>query len=235
MTAGQVDGILKRDRGYEREIRLWVIAGCIIICMRFIVRIRLFGLRGLNGDDYTMILTCFIWVGSFIVLDLIYRCGTNLDLTADQIRILSDEEVLRLVRGSKFQLMAWYLYSAQLWSMKASVLLFYKRLTFGLWRHARFLTYLTWLTILSYLAIVSTITFGCLPYHHNWGVRPLPSDRCLFKIQNLLVTTSFNIITDMAILSLPIPALKTMRLPAYKKMFREKKQDYDELKSKVRL
>nr|XP_036578882.1 uncharacterized protein CTRU02_11136 [Colletotrichum truncatum]KAF6786265.1 hypothetical protein CTRU02_11136 [Colletotrichum truncatum] len=94
-----------------------------------------------------------------------------------------------------------------------------KRMTFDLWQHARILTYLTWLTTLSYLAVVGTITFSCLPFHDNWGVRPLPSEKCVFKPQNLLVTTFFSVVTDAAILCLPLPVLKEIRVPLYKKIF----------------
>ncbi|OLN90183.1 hypothetical protein CCHL11_09789 [Colletotrichum chlorophyti] len=229
MTVDLLDGMLKRDQGYESEIRVWVIVGFTIILIRFVVRIRMFGLQGLRGDDYAMVLiliqlfvqTCLAWVASFLVLDIVYHCGTTLDLTIDQIRVLSDEEVSRLARGSKFQLTAWYLYSAQLWSMKG---------TLNLWVVAT--CSISYVPDMVYDSIVLShsrhnnlwVSAGAIAkfsirYHHNWAVRPLPSDRCLFKTQNLLVTTFFNIITDVAILSLPIPALRMMRVPVYKKMF----------------
>ncbi|KAJ0383510.1 hypothetical protein COL922a_010354 [Colletotrichum nupharicola] len=60
----------------------------------------------------------------FLMVDLVYRYGTNVDLTADQIKLLNDEEVARLVEGSKFQQVAWYSYTAYLWSMKGTLLFF---------------------------------------------------------------------------------------------------------------
>ncbi|KAJ0163005.1 hypothetical protein CTA2_3663, partial [Colletotrichum tanaceti] len=94
-----------------------------------------------------------------------------------------------------------------------------KRLTFDLWQNPKVLRYLTWFTIASYLAVVGTITFSCLPFSDNWALRPLPSEKCVFKAQNLLVTTFFNVVTDAAILSLPLPVLREIRVPLYKKMF----------------
>lgn len=47
-----------------------------------------------------------------------------MDLTAAQISVLSNEEVARLVQGSKFQQVAWYSYTAYLWSLKATLLFF---------------------------------------------------------------------------------------------------------------
>ncbi|KAK1561300.1 uncharacterized protein LY79DRAFT_531647, partial [Colletotrichum navitas] len=209
--------MLKRDPSYEREIRLWVILGVVVVLVRFAVRNKTYGFS-LKGDDYAMMVTCILWVSSFVVLDIIYQCGTNLDLEPAQIQALSDDEIVRVIRGSKFQQVAWYLYPTMLWSMKCGVLLFYKRLTLDLWRDFRIFKYLVWFTALSYVSVIGTVTFSCLPYQNNWGVRPLSNDRCLHKTQNLLVTTFFNVITDVAILSLPIPTLGKMRVSVYKKI-----------------
>ncbi|KZL77960.1 cation diffusion facilitator 1 protein [Colletotrichum tofieldiae] len=219
MAVGQLDGMLKRDAGFLKEMWSWFAIGAFVIFLRFFVRLRMVGSRGLKGDDYTMLVTLILYTVCFVMVDLVYRYGSNVDLTPAQISVLSDEEVARLVAGSKFQQVAWYSYTAYLWSLKATLLFFYKRLTFDLWQNAKILKYLTWFTILSYLAVVGTITFSCLPFSYNWGVRPLPSEKCVFKAQNLLVTTFFNVVTDAAILSLPLPVLKEIRVPLYKKIF----------------
>ncbi|KAF9875077.1 hypothetical protein CkaCkLH20_07343 [Colletotrichum karsti] len=177
------------------------------------------GPKGLKGDDYVMFVTLIMYAICAVMVDLVYRYGTNVDLVADQIELLSDAEVAQLVNGSKFQQVAWYSYTAYLWSLKVALLFFYSRMTFALWQHERVLTYLTWFTVASYLAVVGTITFSCRPFRDNWGVRPLPHDRCVFKAQNLVVTTLLNVLTDAAILSLPLPVLREIRVPMYKKVF----------------
>ncbi|KAF5511996.1 hypothetical protein CGCA056_v011731 [Colletotrichum aenigma] len=219
MGTEQLDSMLRRDARFLREIWTWFTVGAVVIFLRFFVRIRMVGPKGLKGDDYVMFVTLIMYTICFVMVDLVYRYGTNVDLTADQIKLLNDEEVARLVEGSKFQQVAWYSYTAYLWSMKGTLLFFYRRMTFDLWQHARVLTYLTWFTIAAYLAVVGTITFSCLPFQDNWGVRPLPSEKCVFKAQNLLVTTFFNVITDAAILCLPLPVLREIRVPLYKKLF----------------
>ncbi|KAK1707572.1 hypothetical protein BDP67DRAFT_152837 [Colletotrichum lupini] len=219
MAIGQLDSILRRDDKFLKEMWTWFGVGALVILLRFFVRIRMVGPRGLKGDDYTMLVTLFLYTVCFVMVDLVYRYGTNVDLTAAQISTLSDEEVARLVQGSKFQQVAWYSYTAYLWSMKATLLFFYKRMTFDLWQSARVLKHLAWFTILSYLVVVGTISFSCMPFSDNWGVRPLPSEKCVFKAQNLLVSTFLNVVTDAAILCLPLPVLKEIRVPFYKKIF----------------
>ncbi|KAF6811423.1 hypothetical protein CSOJ01_05715 [Colletotrichum sojae] len=219
MGTETLDSMLRRDETFLREIWTWFAVGSVVILLRFAVRIRMVGPKGLKGDDYVMVLGLITSTMCFVLVDLVYRLGTNVDLTADQIALLNDQEVARLVEGSKFQQVAWYSYTAYLWSMKAALLLFYKRMTFDIWQQVHVMRYITWFTILSYFAVVGTITFGCLPYHDNWGVRPLPSEKCVFKPQNLLVTSFLNVMTDAAILSLPIPVLREIRVPLYKKIF----------------
>ncbi|KAK1492308.1 hypothetical protein CABS01_11825 [Colletotrichum abscissum] len=124
MAIGQLDSILRRDDKFLKEMWTWFGVGALVILLRFFVRIRMVGPRGLKGDDYTMLVTLFLYTVCFVMVDLVYRYGTNVDLTAPQISTLSDEEVARLVQGSKFQQVAWYSYTAYLWSMKATLLFF---------------------------------------------------------------------------------------------------------------
>jgi len=123
MATARLERMLRRDPSYEKEIRLWVILGVVVVLVRFAVRNKSYGFS-LKGDDYAMMVTCILWVSSFVVLDIIYQCGTNLDLEPAQIQTLSDDEIARVIRGSKFQQVAWYLYPTMLWSMKCGVLLF---------------------------------------------------------------------------------------------------------------
>ncbi|KAI3548961.1 cation diffusion facilitator 1 protein [Colletotrichum abscissum] len=219
MAIGQLDSILRRDDKFLKEMWTWFGVGALVILLRFFVRIRMVGPRGLKGDDYTMLVSRDEEDLAVLICVNLDRYGTNVDLTAPQISTLSDEEVARLVQGSKFQQVAWYSYTAYLWSMKATLLFFYKRMTFDLWQSARVLKHLAWFTILSYLVVVGTISFSCMPFSDNWGVRPLPSEKCVFKAQNLLVSTFLNVVTDAAILCLPLPVLKEIRVPFYKKIF----------------
>lgn len=52
----------------------------------------------------------------------------------------------------------------------------------------------------------------------NWGVKPLPAKKCTFKVQNLLVTVTLNVLTDAAILIIPIPMLWRLKLPWTRKL-----------------
>lgn len=56
MGTEQLDSMLRRDETFLREIWAWFAVGTVVILLRFAVRIRMVGPKGLKGDDYVMIL-----------------------------------------------------------------------------------------------------------------------------------------------------------------------------------
>ncbi|KAK1485722.1 hypothetical protein CCUS01_03863 [Colletotrichum cuscutae] len=176
MVIGQLDSILRRDDKFLKEISRHTVA-----------------VFRLKGDDYTMLVVsrkracicqwrdvalifhldrlCSYTRSVFITSDNEHsrdeddltvlicvnldRYGTNVDLTAAQISTLSDEE---------FQQVAWYSYTAYLWSMKATL----QRLTV-----LKVPKHLAWFTILSYLVTPKFHwKFGLTAsyrFSDNWG------------------------------------------------------------------
>ena len=83
-----------------------------------------------------------------------------IDLTAAEIR---EYEL-----GSKFGLVAWYAYTALIWSLKGTMLCFFSRMTFGAW-YKYFVKAVSILCALTYVAVVLTVC--CLVLMHmsrNW-------------------------------------------------------------------
>ncbi|EKG12260.1 hypothetical protein MPH_10565 [Macrophomina phaseolina MS6] len=217
MASNGLDSLLKRDSTYMTEVWTWFGIGVTVIFVRFGVRVRMVGLRGFQGDDYVTIMTLAMYTMDAALVDICYRDGTNVDVSEAAIDQLTDAEIDRLAYGSKMQLAAWYSYTALIWCMKATMLFFYNRLTFGLWQH-KALKYLAWFTALSYVAVVLTISLGCHPYEGNWQVRPLPPSECTLKKQNFLVTAVLNVLTDAAILCIPLPMLRQLKVPVFRKV-----------------
>ncbi|KAK2685554.1 hypothetical protein QWA68_015422 [Fusarium oxysporum] len=181
MAPEQLDNLLERDPLYIKELWGWGAAGAVVMLLRFTVRLRIVGYKGFQGDDFFMIIAFLMGTICLVLVSLSYSNGTSIDLTEDQINVLSDPEIDRLVYGSKLQEAAWF--------------------------------------------------------RNNWQVRPLPPPRCVFKKQNLYVTTFFSeftptlrirqlniftneakdVVTDAAILSLPLPVLKAIRTSLWRK------------------
>lgn len=97
------------------------------------------------------------------------------------------------------------------------MLFFFNRLTFGL-KQQQFVKILAITVLVTYVAVFLTITLGCYPTDKNWQVDPAPSLKCSFKPQNFYVSTVLNVITDAALLAIPLPLMWTLQVPLKKKI-----------------
>ncbi|KXT07693.1 hypothetical protein AC578_10247 [Pseudocercospora eumusae] len=205
------------DPSFLREV--WVLfgIGVGIVLARFAVRLRTVGWRNFAGDDYLSIAVLACYTADAIAVTITYLEGSNVDYTAAQIGRLTDDQVGRVVYGSKMELFAWYTYVTLIWSLKACMLFFFNRLTFGLSQQI-FVKVLGVACAVTYLAVLLTISLSCRPIHLNWQVRPLPPSRCMFRAQNFYVCTILNVLTDAALLCIPFPMLWKLRISIRKKI-----------------
>ncbi|OJD31370.1 mg2+ transporter zinc transport protein [Diplodia corticola] len=192
------------------------IFGCIIFTLRFIVRLRTVGITNLSGDDYFAMCAWVFFTVDAVVVDRAYHYGTNVDFKVAELEAMTPARLHKISKGSKYELAAWFSYSALIWSMKATMLFFYRRLTFGLWQR-RLVRHLTLACALTYLCVLLTITLGCRPFSHNWRVLPAPGLACTFRPQNVGVVAASNVATDLALLSVPLPLLWRLQVPVRQK------------------
>jgi len=105
------------------------------------------------------------------------------------------------------------LWATSLLFTKASILLFYMRI---------FDVSVTWVRAVSRLATVA-ITLWCLsvilcgfllcrPFAFNWD-QTIPGGRCGNQILSYILTGSFNIVTDVIVLCLPMPMVWRLQMP----------------------
>lgn len=85
------------------------------------------------------------------------------------------------------------------WGLKACMLFFYNRLTWGLTQQL-VVKALAVVSVITYIAMFLTITLSCNPIHLNWQVRPIPPEKCTIRKQNFIVCTTLNVLTDAALL-----------------------------------
>ncbi|KAM0544877.1 hypothetical protein ACHAPJ_011622 [Fusarium lateritium] len=200
-------------------IEAWTlyVLGTTILLTRFAVRFKTVGWRGLQWDDFFATLVLIFYAIDAFTVHLIYYLGTNIEgVVHSKTATLTDHEIHEYTLGSKLELLAWYSYTALIWSLKGTMLCFFSRMTIGTW-HNVFVKTVSVLSGLSYIAVFLTITFGCFPTRKNWQVLPDPGEKCTFKMQNFLVTTVLNVLTDAMILGIPLPLLWTLQVPLRKK------------------
>ncbi|KAF4550070.1 Hypothetical protein D9617_18g032610 [Elsinoe fawcettii] len=199
---------------------MWALygVGTMIFVIRFAVRLRTTGIRGLGWDDLFALLAWIFYTADGITVDRAYHYGTNVDFTVAQYEAMSPEQIAEVSLGSKYELTAWYTYTTLIWCMKASMLCFYRRLTLGSFQ-AKLVKWLAVAVGLSYISVIIIISAGCRPFHQNWQVWPQPDIMtCAFRMQNIISNSSLNIATDVAILAIPVPLLWRLQVAKKQKI-----------------
>ncbi|KAI1463532.1 uncharacterized protein F4812DRAFT_242767 [Daldinia caldariorum] len=208
-------------------IEAWTLLsiGILVTILRTYGRIKAVGLKHLQADDY------LAWIGvTFYAVEtsLAYSVGAvaqglaNNGMTDEQRAALSpdSQEYKTRVTGSQIQLAGWSSYSVLLWSLKASLLVFYMRLTAGLNRTYLIRIYIGFgLLIASFMVVLLNLYLGCRPFHKNWQIYPDPGNVCQPAISNqvIWVYLSMNVTTDLYLISIPVPMLWQSSLKPAKK------------------
>ncbi|KAK0643835.1 hypothetical protein B0T16DRAFT_392298 [Cercophora newfieldiana] len=198
--------------------------GLLFIGLRSYVRISTVGWKGLQADDYLMWVAAVAYSAETALaysVGAYWRGFANNNMTAEYRAQLDPEglEYYLRVNGSKTQVAGWSVYTFLLWVIKAAMCSFYLRLTEGLEFKMRIyvgfgLIVTTWLTVLF------SILFGCgHNFEKNWQIHPEPHNFCQPAISKLdiFATLVLNVITDLYLLTIPIPMLWKASLRPAKK------------------
>ncbi|WYZ39797.1 hypothetical protein EsH8_IV_000138 [Colletotrichum jinshuiense] len=189
-----------------------------VIILRSYARISAVGLKRLQADDYLM-----LFVAVRAPSRAYWRGLANNGMTDEERRNLdvNSEEYRFRVNGSKTQIAGWITYSCLvLWPAKAAMCVFYVRLTEGLHNFRKRIITGFVLIGVTWLAVFFSIIFSCHPMKKNWQIHPDPGNLCQPAISkvNILVTVVLNVVTDLYLLSIPIPMLWESKLPLRKKL-----------------
>lgn len=191
--------------------------GTLILFLRFFARLRAVGIKGWQGDDWFAVVVLIFWTLELCMLELIGQNGTNIGVYDEISATLTEAEIKRLEFGSKCLLMGWNFYVTLIWALKACLLCYYNRITLGL-RQQKFVKWTGIACVFAYAGVLGAIWGHCTPLHKHWQVVPYPGDQCTHAVANYLTLVVFNIVTDVAILAIPVPLLWKVRLPVGRKI-----------------
>ncbi|KAK6850367.1 hypothetical protein PG987_000001, partial [Apiospora arundinis] len=171
--------------------------GLAVIGLRTYWRLSTVGIRNLKADDYLMLLAAVVYSAETY---LAYSVGklwhglANNGMTDDERRLLdpSSEEYRLRVGGSKTQIAGWSTYTFLLWVLKAAMCTFYIRLTAACAPTG------------SYFMDITTNQDAdfCQP--------------AISKV-DIFVTVVLNVVTDLYLLTIPIPMLWQSSIKPVKK------------------
>ncbi|KAI1337490.1 hypothetical protein F5Y15DRAFT_155649 [Xylariaceae sp. FL0016] len=188
--------------------------GLIIIAIRVQVRWKAVGPSNWMLDDYLMPVAGIVFAMETVAAYLVgamFDGLTNSYMTPEQRANLdpSSEEYYNRQWGSKIQIIGWSLYAFILWSLKICIAVFYSRLTSGL-AHLRQRVIIAYVLLgVTYLVVALTLILSCQPMNHFWQISPDPGDICQPTKSPVYVFVILipNILTDIYLLSIPLPLL----------------------------
>ncbi|KAJ4407438.1 hypothetical protein N0V82_009928 [Gnomoniopsis sp. IMI 355080] len=173
-----------------------------IICRTLIV-------RRVSWDDYFMVLAWLLAVGLTITIDV----GTSAGLGKFDVDIPAEDRLpLR-----KAEYVFSVLYNPALMALKTSILIFYLRLSKNTQQVLRIASWVV-LGIVNIAGIVLTLLniFQCRPVQAAFSLNA-GETQCIPLLTEFICSAPVNIVTDLAILALPIPVMTGMRLPKRQK------------------
>lgn len=106
---------------------------------------------------------------------------------------------------------------AMVFSLKAVVIILYRRLAFGTWQK-KLLNLTVAICITGYLSTTLMLSLMCLPFERRFRVRPLPANKCTASSTFFIALSCFNAFTDALLLTVPLPMLWTLRIPLYRRI-----------------
>ena len=191
-----------------------VTTGTLTLCSVFVaarVYCRSFIVRRLSWDDYFIVLAWFLAFG----LSFTINYGTRKGLGRHDADILDgDRGALR-----RCEYVFSILYNPALMAAKTSILIFYLRLSKNTQKVLRMASWAV-LVVVNIAGTVLTLLniFQCRPVEaaFNQAERDQGA-KCIPLLTEFICSAPVNIVTDLAILALPIPVLTSMRLPSKQK------------------
>ncbi|KAI5860238.1 MFS general substrate transporter [Durotheca rogersii] len=180
----------------------------VIVAARLFSRICI--VRKVTWDDYFIL---GAWAFAFS-LSFAIDLGTSKGLGRHDENIRPDDwNTLR-----RCEYVFSILYNSALMATKTSVLIFYLRLSKNTQKVLRLASWLV-LAIVNLAGTVLTLMniFQCRPVQAAFDPYPGPS-YCIPLLTEFICTAPVNIVTDLAILALPLPVLTSMRLPPRQKV-----------------
>ncbi|KAI1258607.1 fucose permease [Xylariaceae sp. FL1019] len=171
---------------------------------------RVFIVRHVSWDDYFIIVAWLLAFGLSFAIDY----GTTKGLGRHDADISSGN--WDSLRRSEYTFTV--LYNPALMAFKTSILIFYLRLSKNTQKVLRLASW-TVLVIVNLSGTVLTLLniFQCSPIQSAFNLVSHPG-KCLPLLTEFICSAPINIVTDLAILALPLPVLTGMRLPPRQKI-----------------
>ncbi|OAL68938.1 hypothetical protein A7D00_7194 [Trichophyton violaceum] len=205
-------------RDFQRESWTLYGVGIAVIFLRSLARIRRMGVRNLQLDDYLILCVVVFFTLLCVALNEIILAGGSNLVTAADIAHLTPESRKRRTRGAKWVFVAEHAMILTTWTLKACMIVLYRRIMEGL-SQERLVLYLTVWLGLGFVGTELALFLTCRPLHLYWAIPPpVDQPQCSSYQVYGIVQGIFAISSDVLMLAIAIPLFMTLRLPRKQKM-----------------
>ncbi|POS83086.1 hypothetical protein EPUL_005601, partial [Erysiphe pulchra] len=165
-------------------------------------------MKGLQADDYLMILVAALYTTLVICLNIIVLGNHTSD-------VFSEHPIIDRIQGSKIVVISEQAMLNVIYTIKACMLIIYSRLTLGL-QVRKMLRYLAVYVVIGWIATQIAFFTACRPFSGYWESFSLNS-QCTTLERYAIVQGCFNISSDILMLAIPLPLITKLNVPLKQK------------------
>ncbi|CZR58072.1 uncharacterized protein PAC_07962 [Phialocephala subalpina] len=189
--------------------------GMFLILLRVWARIHRLGLKGLQIDDYLMILAGGLYTALVVCLNVISSGGgSNLYPPEDYVTF-TPLDIQERIKGSKIVIVSEQAMLNVIYVIKACMLIMYSRLTLGL-QVQKMVFYLAIYVAVGWAATEIAFFTACTPFSGYYAMPP-PNPQCTTLQHYAIVQACFNISSDTLMLFIPLPLITKLNMPIKQK------------------
>ncbi|KAH6673141.1 hypothetical protein B0J14DRAFT_654871 [Halenospora varia] len=185
--------------------------GMFLILLRIYARIHRLGIKGLQSDDYGMMLAGAFYTILVVCLNVIASGGGSNLYPPELFSTFSPQNIQERIHGSKIVILSEQAMLNVIYIIKACMLVMYTRLTLGL-AIQRMVFYLSIYTFAGWVATEIAFFTACTPFSGYWAMPP-PNPQCTTLQHYAIVQACFNISSDALMLLIPLPLITRLNVP----------------------
>ncbi|KAI1091696.1 hypothetical protein F5B19DRAFT_251599 [Rostrohypoxylon terebratum] len=195
----------------DDDVRVNIVV-CVSVCAFLsvvFVATRLFA-RWLHGNslllaDYLIIFALCLYIPFSVALGMCTEAGLG-----KHVIFIKDARLLQI-----YFISSEIIYSVAIVTIKWSILTFYQRIFPNKWFQWALLGIAVFMGAWMFTTVFA-ISFQCIPIEYNWDTS-IPGGHCINIGQLALVTSILNVLTDVAILILPLPLVWKLNVSQHRR------------------
>ncbi|KAJ5517066.1 hypothetical protein N7527_008626 [Penicillium freii] len=183
--------------------------GMLFLTVRLYARLFVGGLGGLRLDDAFAVAGMIFWTMQTVIIQLLGIFGNNIGLNEQTALLVPDSKASFYASIGNSRMSTFYLPS------RAHEYLTSHRQ--GTW-HRHLVTAASGFCVVTWLVCLLTHICLCTPVTQNWQIKPYAGDNCTLRSPLYIVIATFNVLSDICIILIPIPILAKLQVPLQRKL-----------------